>query len=156
MFVLPERHPQRRHHVGLHPTGRTLGKGLQCISLQDERHRGDCLSRVDGDAQLSKAPFDRTRRFKFLQSECRIFLHESMGQANRADNSPFQWGTFQLHQTSPNGTMALSFISALPIGKCGWNLSSIYHFPQSNSVLFYVDIYEETELQHNLDKNLTS
>lgn len=94
-------------------------------------------------------------RFKFLQSECKIFLHESSRQANMAENSPFQCGTFQLHQ-SPNGTMAHSFISALPIGKCRWNLSSIYHFPNSNSVLFYVNTCDETELQPNLDENLTS
>lgn len=134
-------------------TGRTWDKGFRCISLQGERHQSGSWRRVDGNTQ---APFHRMRPrmgdFKVPQSECKIFLHESSRQANTAENSPFQCGTFQ----SPNGTMAHSFISALRIGKCRWNLSSIYHLPNSNSVLFYVNTHEEGELQHNLDENLPS
>lgn len=51
--------------------GRTLDKGFRCISLQDERHQSGCLSRGDGNTQLSEAPFDRMRLRMGALNSCR-------------------------------------------------------------------------------------
>lgn len=133
----------------LRRTGRASDKGFKCISLQDERHQSGRLSRVDGNAQLSKAPFDRMRLGMGDRNSCRanatFFFMNQPDKQTRLKTARFSAGPFNPTRVQ-NRTMALSFISALRMGKYRWNLSSIYHLPNSNSLLFYVNTHEETEL----------